>query len=57
MERGAASIVIANGQLKVAVHPAGQSFSKTAGQAPLTFLSMPVNEMCGYTLSSMLLAG
>jgi hypothetical protein len=57
MERGAASIVIANGQLKVAVHPAGQSFSKTAGQAPLTFLSMPVNEMYGYTLSPMLLAG
>jgi hypothetical protein len=57
MERDAASIVIANGQLKVAVHPAGQSFSKMTGQMPLTFLSMPVNEMCGYTLSSMLLAG
>jgi hypothetical protein len=27
------------------------------GQTPLTFLSMPVNEMCGDTLSPMLLAG
>ena len=34
----------------------GRSFSKMTGQMPLTFLSMPVNEMYGYTLSPMLLA-